>query len=77
MKTRRFISRLRAASEIAALVVFALLMIFLFGYSFQAMQEFVFRFWPIGAGILSAYTILSFAEDYLNYRILCKYPKLT
>lgn len=77
MKTRRFISRLRAASEIAALVVFVLLMIWLFGYSYQTVQEIISRFWPIGAGILLAYTVLSLTEDYLNNRIIKNYSKLT
>ena len=76
MKTRRFVSKLRAASEIAALVVFALILIGLFGYDYQTMQEIIFRFWPIGVSILLAYTILSFTEDYLNNRIIKHCPKL-
>ncbi|MBQ8481593.1 MAG: hypothetical protein IJ532_03580 [Alphaproteobacteria bacterium] len=68
---------MRAASEIAALVVFVLLMIWLFGYSYQTVQEIISRFWPIGAGILLAYTVLSLTEDYLNNRIIKNYSKLT
>lgn len=76
MKTKRFISKLRATSEIAALFIFVLLALLILLYDIQATQEFVFHFWPIGVCVLVAYTILSLLEDYLNYRIFCKYPKL-
>lgn len=77
MKTKNFISKLRAVIQIAALVVFALLMTGVLGIVFLSpVQDAIFRFWPIGVCVLITYTVLSFAEDYLNNRIACRYTKL-
>lgn len=77
MKTRRFISKLRAVAEFTALSVVVLLFILLFTHGDFLVQETVLQFWPIGSGILLAYAVLMFAEDYLNHRILNNLPKLS
>ena len=77
MKTKKFISKLRAVIQIAALVVFALLMAWMIGDAYSAsVQSVLFRYWPIGAGVIITYTVLSVAEDYLNNRIRCRYTKM-
>ena len=77
MKTKKFISKLRAVIQVAALVVFALLMAWMIGNAYSSsVQSVLFRCWPIGAGVIIAYTVLSVAEDYLNNRIRCRYTKM-
>ena len=77
MKTRLFISKLRAAAEVAALVVFVLLMVLITVSYHHTMQSLLFRFWPIVTVVLIVYTVLSLTEDYLNHRISCRYPQFT
>lgn len=76
MKTRKFISMLRVVTEVNALLFFVLLIALMIIYGDFFVQETMLRFWPIGAGVLLAYTILTFAEDYLNYRTLYRSSKL-
>lgn len=77
MKTKNFISKLRAVIQIAALIVFALLMVWMIGNTYSSsVQSVLLRYWPIGAGVIIAYTVLSVAEDYLNNRIRCRYTKM-
>ena len=77
MKTKKFISKLRAVIQVAALVVFALLMAWMIGDAYlSSVQSVLFRYWPIGAGVIITYTVLSVAEDYLNNRIRCHYTKM-
>lgn len=79
MKTKIFISKLRAVAEVAALVVLVILILvmlmLIIGY--HVVQDILFRFWPIVAGISVAYSVLSLAEDYLNHRIFRKYLQFT
>ena len=77
MKTKLFISRLRAVTEVAAQLFVGLMLISLIINGCHVVQYSLFRFWPIGAGIILAYTVLSLTEDYLNKRILCRYPQFT
>lgn len=76
MKTRKFISKFRVVTEVTALLIIALSIVLSITYDVFLVQETMLRFWPIGAGVLLAYTILTFAEDYLNYRTLYRSSKL-
>ena len=69
MKTRRFISVLRAAVEKAALVAVMLVAIIYFLRQY-ALYNFAQTHWYIGAIVLSGYALLAVSEDYLNRRIL-------
>lgn len=77
MKTKRLISKLRAVTEVAAQMVFVLLLVLLLVGNYPDVQNLLLRFWPIGAGILLVYAVLSVTEDYLNSRILYKYLQFT
>ena len=76
MKAKEFISKLRAIMELAALLVFIVSGVCLFTCSNQTIQKYIFRFWPICAGIIFTYAMTIFTEDYLNKRIIKRYTKL-
>ena len=77
MKTRLFISKLRAVTEVAAQLVFALLLLLLLISGYRATEGLLFRFWPIVVSVFMAYTVLSLTEDYLNRRIFYNYLQFT
>ena len=69
MKTRKFISLLRATVERAALGLF-LLMVIIFALRIYPLYLFAFNHWHFGAGLILFYIVLTVSEDYLNEHIL-------
>ena len=76
MKTRRFIYGFRAVSEIIILLLLVVIALLEIIDPRQALQEMFLSMWPLGAGLMFAYAVLTCIEDYLNNRIFHHCPKL-
>lgn len=73
MKTKRFISKLRAAIGFVALFAFTGAVIMLILGSSFGMRDVTSYYWPIAVGIVLFYAILSYLDEYLDRRILNSY----
>jgi len=75
MKKRKFVHKLRTALEIAVRFLIVVTVIELTVYVCYGLPQSIFRVWPIEAGILLVYAIMTSVEDYLDNRVFC-YSKL-
>ncbi len=68
-KTKRFLSVLRIAAEIVA-VLLIIVCVSAVCMNATGVVSVIIKLWPYGVFVIAAYMLLSFGEDYVNNRIL-------